>query len=119
MRHSFRKQVRAPTVRSAPDLTSYSSRTCVRIPVSYVELDSGNGVPGKGAVPLPRLSSLEAVLPATDAGYFILIRLCHRRCTCQATSSFSPYAGIPPQTWQPIHCPPHHSPPRPPATLPA
>jgi hypothetical protein len=64
MTHSFPKQVRAPTARSELDLTSYSSPTYVRIPVSYVELDFGEGVQGKGAVPLPLLSYLEAVLTA-------------------------------------------------------
>src|SRR5258707_8709589 len=62
MRRLFPRQVRAPTVRSGPDSISYSSRMCERIPVSYVELDFGDGVQGKGAVPLPLLSSLEAVL---------------------------------------------------------
>jgi len=64
MKLSFLKQVRAPTVRSEPDSTNYSFPTCEKIPVSYVELDFGDGVQGKGAVPLPLLSYLEAVLTA-------------------------------------------------------
>ena len=51
-----------PTVRSEPVSTNYFSPTCVKIHVSYVELDFGDGVQGKGAVPLPLLSDLEAVL---------------------------------------------------------
>ena len=65
MRHSFPKQVLARTVRNEPDSTNYSSRTCVKTHVSYVELDFGDGVQGKGAVALPLPSDLEAVLAAT------------------------------------------------------
>jgi hypothetical protein len=53
-----------PTARSEPDSISSFSPTCVKIRVSYVELDFGDGVQGKGAVPLPLLSYLEAVLTA-------------------------------------------------------
>jgi hypothetical protein len=53
-----------PIVRSEPDSTNCSSVTFAKTLVSYVELDFGDGVQGKGAVPLPLLSYLEAVLTA-------------------------------------------------------
>ena len=64
MRRLFPKQVRASTVRSELDSTNCFFPTCARIHVSYVELDFGDGVQGKGAVALPLLSYLEAVLAA-------------------------------------------------------
>jgi hypothetical protein len=61
MKDSCQRQARASTVRSERVSTSYFLRTFVRIPVSYVELDCGDGVQGKGAIPLPLLSYLEAI----------------------------------------------------------
>src|SRR5450755_1144415 len=102
MRHSFPKQVRASTVRSEPDSRSYFFPTCGKIPVSYVESDFGDGVQGKGAVPLPLLSYLEAVLTArtgpnalfsshSAAGGLIV----HQLCGSARAMGFLPDCGSP------------------------
>ena len=62
---SFPQQDRVAIVPSGQASTSCFLPTCARTLVSYVELDFGDGVQGKGAVPLPLLSSLEAVLAAS------------------------------------------------------